>query len=499
MARSKNDIHTPNETFISENTEYPLEQKESFSAYIKEKRKAEMDSEGKEGISTKELAKRVGVEYEMFRKIVNGQKPKQSRDCIIAICAALALDVDDTNEALLRYQYFPKLDEESPRDRVIIDVLQANFDEAISVDAVNRALQNHALAVLEIVNHRGRDGRKTPADPQIISPFQILKISVKAVTLDTICDQYKSLETAYSFDRYQCIATMWLDDRAKNQTYILTTRHNDYYDVETCPWPEDPPQYPLQSYKTIEETGKFMSYFLELQGKSRSEQRRIERYLNDTRNYYVRLGAGIFNDSINVYMEKYNYEIPERNEYYLFEYIDGGYRLSVSHQSRFMQKYLTAEVYREHYGKALPSAFRSYDSLKEIEDMLSNPKFSSEDKGILKLRAIAYKEMKQDTDKCLEQLRNRQLFVRNLEYIYEDRDRVCDYYGLAEEFGCRLVGEYADIMAAGSEFADIVTENGQTVQLDISDLHRAFELGFKTVEEICHVKKATGSIEAVLR
>lgn len=48
-----------------------------------------------------------------------------------------------------------------------------------------------------------------------------------------------------------------------------------------------------------------------------------------TKNYHERIGAGIHNGRIHIFYETYNYRVPELNEYYLFEYIDGVYRLTV--------------------------------------------------------------------------------------------------------------------------------------------------------------------------
>lgn len=61
----------------------------TFIEYIKMKSKDKLTIDGELGIKTRELAQRVGINYEMFRKILNKTKPNQPRDCIIAICAAL--------------------------------------------------------------------------------------------------------------------------------------------------------------------------------------------------------------------------------------------------------------------------------------------------------------------------------------------------------------------------------------------------------------------------
>ena len=58
----------------------------------------------------------LGISYEMFRKILNQQKPTKKRDCIIAICAALNLAPDEVDLALNLYNYMPSLDPYSDRD-----------------------------------------------------------------------------------------------------------------------------------------------------------------------------------------------------------------------------------------------------------------------------------------------------------------------------------------------------------------------------------------------
>lgn len=468
---------------------------EIFSNFIKVKRKMENRSNGKPGLSTKELAGRVGISPEMFRKILNKQKPNQSRDCIIAICAALKLDVDDTNKALWIYQYMPKLNEDNPRDNQIIEALDVGFDEDISVGTVNDRLQREGYSPLEIIKSRARKGKETCLISQKAFPYEIKRKNVRTLLYG---DPYESLSTSYDFRRFKCVATMWLDDTLNQKQYKLTAKPGGEYFLEISPWP-DAPETPFRSFKSLDETDEFRDCFLELQSMAKREQRHIEEYLNDTRNYYERISADILHDSIHVYFEKYNYKIPERNEYYLMEYIDGIYRLSISHNSQFMSKYMTSEEYREHYGKAELMLVKTYDSIEEIEALYNSPHLPQESKEVLMLRKNAYKNMQLVIDKYLEQLRSRIVFVRNLYYIWDDQDRVCAYYGLEKEFQCRLDDECGDFMTAELESADIIDSNGQKVTVNLSDLKRAFELGFKDTVEICRVIRKKGSIESVLQ
>ena len=79
--------------------QYPITSpygKLDFSHFIKRKQK---DKES----STEELASTVGINYEVFRKIINRDKPTKKRDLIIIICYLLHLEQQDYDNALDRY------------------------------------------------------------------------------------------------------------------------------------------------------------------------------------------------------------------------------------------------------------------------------------------------------------------------------------------------------------------------------------------------------------
>lgn len=95
---------------------------DTFAEFIRKKRKVVLSPTGKDGISIQEHADRLGLSKGMYQKILNKQKETQFRDCIIAICASLSLDVEETNTALNLYAYMPGLDENCPRDQKIIEV-----------------------------------------------------------------------------------------------------------------------------------------------------------------------------------------------------------------------------------------------------------------------------------------------------------------------------------------------------------------------------------------
>ena len=473
------------------------ESTESFAEYIRRKRKDVDSPYSDKALSIGEHASLLGLSQEMLRKILNKQKPNQSRDCIIAICAALEMDPTDTNKALHLYGGMPRLDETSPRDKIIIRVLNGAIDDLIGIETINTCLISAGYAPLSIIDHRNKRAKSHDSSPATF-PYKVLKKAIKTCTDSLIYgDQYNSLATEYDFSRYRCYANMWLDDPENRQVYKLQAEPEGRFSLERQPWPTAP-ESPFSLYKTLADTGEFHAYFVELQGMAKMERRRMEGFLNDTKNYQERISADIHNRRIHVFYETYNYSVPEFNEYYLFEYIDGIYRMTVSNHSLFMQRYLTEEEFTQHYGRLDNKQHVHYDSLDEIEKLLSTAKFRS-DYDTLRLRRNAYIKLKDKVDECLSRLRGREIFVRNLNSIWDDTDRVCQFFEVETEFQCETVGEYKDVMIAGKKEVSFNLPDGMAVLISLEDLYRAFELGFNSIEEICLAKAENGSIENSLK
>ena len=178
----------------------------SFSNYIKEKRKLETSPSGKKNLSTRELAERLDIDYEQFRKILNMNKPTKKRDCIIAICAALRLNSEETDEALILYQYMPVLDPNNPRDDLLIEILEEQFSNPLTISAINQRLVRNGYPELDIIDHRPSI---KPASEKNDAPYKLLKKQARTFSDDLIFgDQYYSLDSEYSLYRYRCIAEM---------------------------------------------------------------------------------------------------------------------------------------------------------------------------------------------------------------------------------------------------------------------------------------------------
>ena len=123
----------------------------NFKSFILSKMKTVSGSDGRRTLTSAELSDALGLSTKVFQEILNGRRSgPDRRDLVIAICAQLALDADDTNEAL---RLFPEslrpLSESDRRDRCIIDFLNAGFDSEISYDELNQQLSRRNLPVLK--------------------------------------------------------------------------------------------------------------------------------------------------------------------------------------------------------------------------------------------------------------------------------------------------------------------------------------------------------------
>ena len=112
-------------------------------------------------------------------------------------------------------------------------------------------------------------------------------------------------------------------------------------------------------------------------------------------------------------------------------------------------------------------------------------------------RKSAFDQYSKIVNDALGKIKNRTLFIRNFEMIWDNPGDVCKYYGLEKEFDCTRDYEYGEIIL-GKEEANLTDKNGQSVTISFQELKRAFELGFTNSDQICRVKISKGSIEDVL-
>ena len=485
----KSDAYRSHKAISLQEIDIPVEDTTqiSFSNYIKKKRQDALNSSGRKSISTRELADLLDINYEQFRKILNMNKPTKKRDCIIAICAALRLDSDETNTALNLYHYMPILNTEDQRDDLLIEILEEQFSHPLTIAEINNRLVRNGFPELDIIDHRRS---LKPASTKKDAPYKLIRKKTRTFTDELFLgDQYDSLDSAYTLYRYRCIAEMWLDDAKEKKVYHLTAGTHYGYALEI----HGKDFFDIKSFKTSDESGIFHDYFLELEGMANHALKKLYATLNDTKNYQTRIGAGICNDALHVYAETFNYIVPELEEYYLFEYQDGTPLFSVYRKSEFMRCYLSPDEYTSTYGPNPNTLLAQYNSLDEL-------KFSKESgtsELLLRCRSRYFKQLMEQANSLIADIKAKKRFIRHLDYIYDDRDRVCQFFGVEEEFQCTLGDEEGYMMSAGIDATDFHFKDCGTVHITLDDLYKAFELGFTNINQICRVKQKLGSIEKI--
>lgn len=436
------------------------------------------------------IAESLNISKNMLQKKINGEKTL-TRDWLIAICAAHGLDNIETDDALL-ISGMARLDAEQSRENYLISFLCELRGSPVGIADLNKSLAEAGFSELDVNRHRIKNKIEQKAKKSYF-PYRFINKVVRTYIDEG--DQYQSLSTAYDF-RQRCEALLFLEKDIDAKITLVSCSDGTMI-VETFPCTGDT-KLPYEIYKRIEDTGEFAEFFIDLNILAQKEQHRVEKYLNDTKFYRGRLGANLKNDTIHIFYEEYNYSMPERNEYYLMEYINGHFCLSVSDGSMFMQEYLSQEEYEKHYYDAERFSRMKYESLDEIEKAISDSKTSPFQKDILYDRKGAFKALQKNVSRCLEELKDRKNFIRNLDYIYGNNpEKICYDYNLKNEFECTIEEDFE--VVCGKLEADLTDKDGNCVKISFDELKRAFELGFADSEQICRVKRKKGSIESVLQ
>ena len=371
--------------------------KNAFAQFIRDKRKEYNEDNGEE-ITTKDLGTMLGINYEMFRKILNQEKPTKKRDCIIAICVALQLLPGEIDEALGLYQYMPALDKYNPRDGFIIAQITGN--NGITVKELNNRLMQRGFPGLDIQDKRGgktKSGDSVPVD----LPFKVMKMRVRTpIDADYYYgDPYNSLCTTYDPSHYRSTGDMILGDPRRKKYIQLTATTDGYRSAKVIK--DEPMSTPFES---LDETGDYKNYFIELENAISIEKHRLLDILNDTRNYQKRTSAIFSDDSICIFTEQFNNVIPEMNEYYILTLSAGHYKLYVYDQSAFMFWYLSKESYSSYFGNNYPEPKETFESIEELEALISASK-NSDESIHFHIRRNAFRRLMPDVDDLYQKIK----------------------------------------------------------------------------------------------
>ena len=472
--------------------DYKPASKNAFAEFIREKRKEYNERTGQE-LSTKSLGTMIGIKYEMFRKILNQEKPTKKRDCIIAICVALRLLPGEINEALSLYQYMPALDTENPRERFIFYL--ASDKKGVTVQELNDRLIQCGFPGLDIQNKRdSKQKTKTIAVSANTPHFKILEIKVRT-PIDAeyyYGDPYNSLCTTYDPSRCKVTGDMILSDSESQKHIHLVANTDGYISAQFINIDDHP-----KSFMSLDETGNYKNYFIKLKNAINVERDRLMNILNDTKNYYIRTSAALSGDYICVFTEQFNYTIPELNEYYILSLSSGHYNLHVYNRSAFMAWYLPEEKYKNHFGITPPEPIEIYHSLEELEIFIKESKKKPDIHIHYQMRKNIFKQLMPIVDNLYQRIKRRDVFIQNLQWIYENPADVLRHYKLESDFKCKYDEEYGEICYF-TDSKNYTLSDGTSITVTYNDICKAFEFGFPNIQEICRIKKKLGSIESVI-
>ena len=133
----------------------------SFKEYITSRMRASYGADGARTVTSSELADTLGMSTKVFLEILNGRRVgPDRRDFVIALCAELGLDAEETGEALRLYPAFIRpLTEEDPRDAAIMQFLNSGFDTDICFQSLNQLLETQHFPALKIRYRNQSDWR----------------------------------------------------------------------------------------------------------------------------------------------------------------------------------------------------------------------------------------------------------------------------------------------------------------------------------------------------
>lgn len=449
--------------------------------YFKRQRKIlhQANSElGDEFCSTQKMAENLELSTDMLQKKLNGSKPL-SREWLIAICAAFGLDCIRTNK-VLNFAGYPKLDFELPWELFIADFLNEknNINRPHKLKEINNYLTENGCNEICSKFKRNKDIQSASSNKKL-EQYEIKKV----VKIITDYEEIQSIGLEYDL-RSRVLAIAYLIKNGETKYTLQASSNGKHFSLEE--------KGITTTYENISETGDFACYFSELLAIARYEQKKMDFRAFDTKRYYkYRLSANIINDSIHVFCEKFNYYTPERDEYYLLEYIDGHFRFSVSEQSMFMKAYLSEEEYNKHYGYIPESERIIYNSYNEIPT-----EAVSIEQKILMNRRNAFIELSNVIIDTIRDFKSNNS-IHTLEEEFKNPLDIFEYYHLEKEFDCTYDEEELKISPANKKIN--ISYNNETVCISVGELQRAFELGLNDCGQICRIKKKYGSIQEMVK
>ncbi len=154
---SRNDVKKSFEAGQAHSEENDMIQKNDFAKFIREKRR-EYNEMHQQQLSTRKIARILGMSESSFPKVLNRERPTKHRDVVIAIGLVLELLPGEVSEALRLY-CMPELEdprklsgEEVDRDKFLSNLMIGNNSRKLcsSIHKVNELLKEAGFRTLTI-------------------------------------------------------------------------------------------------------------------------------------------------------------------------------------------------------------------------------------------------------------------------------------------------------------------------------------------------------------
>ena len=488
FVNQRNNTHLKADFSLNETRE-----EDEFAIFIRQK--LTKSNTHKNFITRQELSSRMGVEWDTLKKVINKNRETASRDYIIAICSQIGMNSEETNMALYLYNMPPLCcgsaddtpSEYFKRDDLLITILENASVNYMSLDDIDNELFSHKLRPLNLPYRKSKFKK--------LSNYKVIDEAKRIDIEDSFFKEYNSLEDQFKIKNYSCVNSMLIELDETKEKLVLKYRSNGECSVHEFDRITNP--IPKISYKTIDDVDEYPYCFARLRIKNKSEIKKLSLQLDDTKNYKERISAKYRDGKIVIFIERFNYYVPELNEYYFVEYSNGEWNYSISKKSQFMFNKMNEDEYLNIYNEYDAMKIASGHSIDELIESYNNYLSGMIINDYIKKRIR--KEMPNLEEKIvllINKLKNREIFIRNPEIVKDEINpeySLCRYFKVVDKFKFRKekddYEEYYSLVKSEILYKGII--------ISISDLYSAFELGLKTIDDICNVKNIYGSIEAL--
>ena len=441
--------------------------------------------------STEDLAHALKFEYDRFRKIVNMSKPTKKRDVIISICVVLQMSVDDTNKALNLYDNMPALDSTIIRDDVFIQILKNNQTALFEpdnngiidyVDNIDKLLIAHGCSKLDLHKQNFFQTKKS-------AKYKPIKQNVSIVSDGVFWrEEYSSLSTMYQPSAYLCKGSILLENTENKQRIIATVSLS--INMYTY-WIERKADGRAEKYDLHSDEQDLIPFFKEIHLAARNELNNLLRILNDTRNYKLRKSARYIDGSIHFYLESFNYDIPEFNEYCFLEVSGNKVTLNVYDHSEFMHYHLGSEEYNRVFGEREHYPVETFTSIEDLSEKASTMP-NETDRIRYSIWKRIFIELMSEAQKLRDDVENQRACIQDIGELDDSGTSVVEYYKVIQEYACTRDND--GTLVPNKDYASFTCEGLPETTLSVDELRQAYKLGIPDIKSVCDAKRTLGSL-----